>query len=313
MKFTLDSIKPKIEKISIAINFTLKLIIGMGCLIILFYFLRIDYFPQDISLGDSMTFIIIALLFGALYTILIICTSSLGVTLSPILRYILYGLAWLTHKIEKTKKPQAKQIRYTYIKFKIASIPYSALGLLLIYALSERKIISYIHFLFLIISLYILQSLILTKKHDIKKYIFSSKPDQIIFHNNHNSEKEKSLASKTKHIYYGTIGFILIIPIILSGISSPLIDGAMRIAQIRIEKPIIYIKTPYSDLLPEKFISTNLKKPTGFIAFQGITVLFRGLGNNTLISFTDHTLQRNIEIPNNQIIIERTKPTKNIP
>jgi len=86
-----------------------------------------------------------------------------------------------------------------------------------------------------------------------------------------------------------------------------LLDGAMRLAQIRIEKPILHINAPYRDLLPSALKNLDTLTAQGFTAFNHVTVLSRGVGNATFIAFDDHGHVRRLAIPNDQIIVETVK------
>ncbi|BBP59704.1 hypothetical protein PHLH4_32940 [Pseudomonas sp. St316] len=88
--------------------------------------------------------------------------------------------------------------------------------------------------------------------------------------------------------------------------TSDLLQAAMSLAQIRIERATILVKPPYANLLPAPKDSPleNYKK------FENATVIFRGVGNSTLIEMHSEETAIRLEIPNDSIIIERrVKPS----
>jgi hypothetical protein len=95
----------------------------------------------------------------------------------------------------------------------------------------------------------------------------------------------------------------------MGGVTSDLLQAAMRFAQIRIERATILVKPPYANLLPAPKDSPleNYKR------FENATVIFRGVGNSTLIEMRTEETAIRLEIPNDSIIIERrVKPVANI-
>ncbi|GHU12009.1 hypothetical protein AGMMS50225_18870 [Betaproteobacteria bacterium] len=101
-----------------------------------------------------------------------------------------------------------------------------------------------------------------------------------------------------------SLSTILVLPLLIGGVSGQLLDAAMRASHVRVEKPIIYVKEPHSSLLPEALISKGRNAPKDYTAFDGTVVLFKGFGKTTVVSFSDDNIARNLEIPNDQIIIE---------
>jgi len=82
----------------------------------------------------------------------------------------------------------------------------------------------------------------------------------------------------------------------------------MRAAHVRIEKAILYVKEPYSTIIPQSLISKNVTSPKDYTAFEGAVVLFKGFGKTTIVSFSDGTTVSKLEIPNEDIIIGDSLP-----
>ncbi|MNJ67704.1 hypothetical protein D3C77_638980 [compost metagenome] len=65
------------------------------------------------------------------------------------------------------------------------------------------------------------------------------------------------------------------------------------------------MKAPYNALLPDGLIAKEAKVPEGYKAYAGVTVQFKGFGTTTVILFSDNGLRRQLDIPNDQIIVEK--------
>lgn len=79
----------------------------------------------------------------------------------------------------------------------------------------------------------------------------------------------------------------------------------MRLAQVRIEHATIYVKAPYNALVPDTLLAKEAKVLEGYKAYAGVSVLFKGFGSTTVISFADGDLKRQLDVPNDQIIVEK--------
>jgi hypothetical protein len=111
-------------------------------------------------------------------------------------------------------------------------------------------------------------------------------------------------AGKQKNAYLVSITVVMLMPLAIGGVSGLLMDGAMRMAQVRIEHAAVYVKAPYSALMPDALVAKEAKAPEGYKAYAGVTVQFKGFGNTTVIAFKDGGLQRQLDVPNDQIIVE---------
>ncbi|XVN20199.1 hypothetical protein QZH46_09980 [Pseudomonas corrugata] len=96
-------------------------------------------------------------------------------------------------------------------------------------------------------------------------------------------------------------GLIILTPILMGGVTSDLLQTAMSLAKIRIERATILVKPPYANLLPDPKDSPL----QDYKVFENATVVFRGVGNSTLIEMRTADTAIRLEIPNDSIIIER--------
>jgi hypothetical protein len=111
--------------------------------------------------------------------------------------------------------------------------------------------------------------------------------------------------AKLKEARRATPLFIVIVPLLLGGASGEVLDATMRAAKIRLESPIVYIKQPYSSLMPKALVASALQAPADHVPYKDVTVLFNGFGTITVLAFKDGKRRRTLDIPNEYIIVER--------
>ena len=93
----------------------------------------------------------------------------------------------------------------------------------------------------------------------------------------------------------------------IGDIGKVFLDFTMQKTGVRIEKPTLYIKAPYADLIDLPKTSTYELKQQKTYIFKDAKVLFQGIGKNTLISYKVKNIEKQIVIPNEYIIVERMR------
>ena len=94
-------------------------------------------------------------------------------------------------------------------------------------------------------------------------------------------------------------------PLAVGGVSGQLLDGAMRLARVRIEGALIHVKPPYAALFPAHLQAHDVATPPGYTSFRGAALLWTGLGTSTVVQFQDAPRKRILDIPNDSMIVER--------
>ena len=97
----------------------------------------------------------------------------------------------------------------------------------------------------------------------------------------------------------------------LSGKFDKLVDSSMNAVHIRIENALVFVKEPYSTLFTNTLVLKNKVSPKDYKAFDKVDILFKGIGNTTVISFIDGDMRKQLEIPNDSIIVEEAKMIEN--
>lgn len=270
--------------------------IMVGGICILGYALRIGHFPQDLTLGDGLLFILAAVCFGLTYIFFVVCLVSLGVIASPAIR-LLSKIYLLSYKFRKTKQPQ--QV-YDFARFNWSYVIFACFGLLFILNLGDHDWNAYWNLPLLSVATYFFYSVYLSTGEKIKALEISLKSVVQM------GEIDSSATSKVANLRKAQIlslGVLLVLPIFTGGVTGQLLDGAMRQAHVRIEKATIFVKEPYSSLMPPEARAAVQPIPAQFIKFDKVAILFKGFGRTTIVSFVDGGAEKQLEIPNDQLIV----------
>lgn len=298
MSTTSSFTERNIESVAKIATTASKLGVLVGGICVISYSLRINHFPQDLSVGDSLLFLVAAACFGVIYAFFVASLVALGITLSPVTRLIFNLFVWVMNQFRKRKiEPE-----HALAPFEWLAVLFSLFSVIIILALGSRDSAAYWSLPLLSIGLYLFYSIYISSGNKIKKIeIFSN---SVLHTNEKESTTQLGNLEKLGRVQLFSLTNILIVPLILGGVSGQILDASMRVANVRIEKAVIYVKEPYSSLLPKSAASTSQSAPRDYTAFDKIVVLFKGFGKTTVISYQDGNTTRKLEIPNDQLIIE---------
>lgn len=273
-----------------------KMGILVGGICISGYSLRIGHFPQGLTIGDGLLFMLAAVCFGFIYIFFVASLVALGVTASPAIKF-LSKIYLLSYNFRKTRKPS--QV-YDFAKFKWPYVIFAVFALLFIFGLGNNDHNAYWNLPLLSIAMYFFYSTYLSTGDKIKAIEITLESVVKL------DQNEKSAASKIENLRKAqmlSLGVLLMMPIFTGGVTGQLLDGAMRQAHVRIEKATIFVKEPYASLMPMKARASVQLLPAQYVKFDNIAVLFKGLGNTTVLSFVDGKVEKKLEIPNDQLIV----------
>ena len=290
----------------------IKTIIAIGVLCLVAYLLTISYIPSDISLGDTLLFLLIFVACSLVYTGLSILLFLFGISLMPMV-YLVFSTInkYLPPHVRIGKKLPFPKISILTLGASLYLL-YTIRGLLLLH----WKISLYVVITSAFISLFYYAFYINRQK--IKEFNNKFENLQDIIDDPDASENLKKFArTKLKrletHIKDSIqISFILIlIPLIpmffIGDIGKLFLDFTMQKTGVNIDKANLYIKAPYATLIDlPKTTTPELSEHQTFI-FKDVKVLFQGIGKNTLISYKTKKFEKQLVIPNEYITIERLR------
>lgn len=293
-----STLEQNLESISKIATASSKFGVLMGSICVIAYSVRISYFPQDLSVGDGLLFIMAAACFGVIYAFFVGSLVSLGIFTSPATR----GVFDLIVKGINLFKKRKIQPEHKLAPFEWSSPLFAIFAITIILLFGRKDSRVYWSLPLLSVTLYFFYSVYLSCGKKIKE-IEAIKNARV------HTEAKQNIAQlgnieKFRTAQVVSLLTILVVPLLLGGVSGELLDAAMRTAHVRVEKVVIFVKEPYSSLLPKSLVSKDRPTPKDFTAFDGMMVLFKGFGKTTVISFADGTTTKQLEIPNDQIIVE---------
>ncbi len=297
MPTTPPSLEQNLESVSKIVTAASKLGVLVGGACVIGYSLKIDHFPQDLSVGDGLLFLMAATCFGVIYVFFIASLVALGITTSPAMRVAFKFVSWIVTLLSKRKVDPAHELE----PFEWSSVLFALFSIIIILALGSKDSNAYWKLPLLSVVLYLFYSIYMSCGKKIRAI------EQITNSALHTKEKGTVArigdVTNLKKVQLFSLATILLIPLVLGGVSGQLLDAAMRAAHVRIENSIIYVKEPYSSLLPKSVEATNLNTPKNYTAFDKTAVLFTGFGKTTVISFQDGSAKKKLEIPTDHIIV----------
>ncbi|WP_432217083.1 hypothetical protein ACREYJ_17310 [Pseudomonas kribbensis] len=299
MKKVISSLESTADSLLKLAGAALKFSIGLGSACVIIYALRVGHFPQGLTLGDGLLFLLAASCFGVVYAMFVGCLVSLGVCFGIVIRPAFNAV----YEYVKKKAGSNKKMPYQLARFHWGAIPFALLALLLIWGFGRRDVMAYWSLPLLSVALYLFYSVV--KDAGAQYRIHERLLNSLIETPEKDALQRSGDAGKAKNAYLVCLSAIMFTPLLMGGVSGQLMDGAMRMAQIRVDHPAVYVKAPFSSLMPDALVDKEVKAPEGYKAYNDVTVQFKGFGNTTVIAFADGKLQRQLDIPNDQIIVEK--------
>ncbi|WP_437890427.1 hypothetical protein [Phytobacter sp. V91] len=273
-----------IDKSNKMIKSLAPLSILVGGIILMMYFHTIGYFAYDISIGDGLYLISIAATFGMLYIIFIGVMTCAGLTVTN--RLIWKPLNNLLNFIEG--KFGVKNILNDALDFKVKTEPVmwllGTIGTIWILLMSVDQISKFdLKGIISLLSTTLFCALGWNGLNDI----FSS-------------ERQKSISLMT----------LFILPLLLSGANTSLMNGTMRLLNIRQEHITIHLKKPYIAYAKEYgFNGSHSDFGDEYLKYTNFNAVFTGPGKSTVIS-PQNDKHTTLVIPNESLVIIKNKKTQ---
>lgn len=297
----------------IILSFQISSLIGGICSVL--YLWRINYLPSELTLGDGFLFLLVAGGFGVIYGFFVWSSLAFGIFISPlIIKIFQFVITLINYFREKKGRKRIKQY-FLFAPFEFISILLVPFFILMVYVLDKNNTGEWWFYLILAALLYIFYSIWKDARRQLN---FAEKITHIPLTKKDVEDYpalQRLSVSDLKVIRWITPLVIFIIPILVGWMifGGVILDMGMGFARIRVENPsVVYVKKPYSELLPYSLISTEQKKLDDYVAFTNTKILFRGLGKSTVISFQDGKFERQIALPNEQLVIEEKKEIKKL-
>ncbi|MFJ4192663.1 hypothetical protein [Pseudomonas sp. NPDC089534] len=269
------------------------LLVGGGSIV--GYLLMNGHYPQGVSLGDGLLFLVSAFSFGIVCLYFSVSITAVGILLSPILAPAVKLAVRVVNRFREQKiaSPVTQQ------KIGFPAVFFGICGLAIIYFLARRSLVDHLPLIVLPVFQCIMYSALVEQNEKMRQAKLQAEPQPEPAPQDNKPSLDLHHLRKSRAIL---AGIILVVPILMGGVTSDLLQLAMSFAKIRIDHATILVKAPYANLLP----NPKESKIDNFKTFEKATVIFRGVGNTTLIEMRTPDTATRLEIPNDSIIIERT-------
>lgn len=308
MKFTLFLF----NKIKVLIEYSgliTKFIIGFGICLILCYFIYIDYFPTDLSLGDGLLFLVITIKFLLVYVLFLSTHYAFGGIIIFIVKSILNSIMFLFNM---------RKILKNYLNIEMVT-------LVNIMKYMDKLSVYFVKFIFYIIGFALVFIFYNEKSVNLLLMIFLSIllacfiKEFIKFFRSNLSYSDELLVENTekKHVKLAIMLMsILLIPSVIYLAYSQkqnnfLINSTLASIREDDKQSIIFIKFGLKDLFPKSKIG---ERKGEYVELKNTEILLRGIGKNALVQYkskakdyqgNDVQIKVKVEIPNDSLLVVR--------
>ncbi|MCD2453175.1 hypothetical protein GO003_022590 [Methylicorpusculum oleiharenae] len=269
----------------------------LGAVIVLSYCFKIGYFPQGMTVGDTLSFVIVALMYGFLFALISLSLFSVG-------KLILHLIGALLGFVLKDRAASVWH-HITVICGFIPLLPtliFALIGVLYIAMYWKDKgpsaiwlAVPVLILLFLVGGYVIMDRKLASEGERLKNFV------EIV-----GGEKRIESEARLKRLKVLRALFVWIIilwPIILGLISEPFINGAIRLSHLRIDEAEVYVKQPYCEIATVYFAKAKQSESEKFCKFTGMAVLFHGIGTNTLLA-TMSDQDNYLAVPSKEVVVK---------
>ncbi|WP_110946610.1 hypothetical protein [Pseudomonas bohemica] len=298
MKARITSLETTLDTLTKLATGAIKFSVCLGSICVIFYALRVGHFPQGLALADGLLFVVAAACFGFIYTAFAGSMLALGMCFSIALRPLFYRAVRAVAKVQGTEIP----LRNELARFSWPSIFPAALGGLFIFLLGRRAPAAYVHLPLLAVALYLFYSMARAAGTAYRGQQQTDAATGVPTQGN-GAACDDPNEHKFAFLFFSISVFFA--ALVLGGVTGQLVDGSMRLAQVRVENAVVHIKAPYAALLPNTLLAPDQRSSDGYAVFRNVTILFRGFGTTTTIGFKEAGRSRQLDLPNEDLIIVR--------
>lgn len=254
-----------------------QIVVGVGALLVFFYCGRIRYFPIGIGLGDSIFFVWASIAFGIIYSIWVYVLYSIGTLLIFLVTKLASCLRFAMYPLSTNVSKLVKKVRNGIPNITIEEIPLVIAGI--------------------IVGFIVTPLIFFDDVFNGFKFIGAS------FLTGFGFMVIKKVKFDKDHYKYIVIATVYLLPLVTSGLSEKLINQAMKVVGIRNDNAYIKVSKDYGEFMSSfhKDGQENINKE-----FVECTIVFKGIGENTVIEIDHKGKKTNFIVPNNQIYISYT-------
>lgn len=289
------------DRVQLASNFLslfFKSGLALGGVVFISCCLKIGYFPQDASFGDSVIFIFLAITFSLLYSFFVYCLTNLGIAARPFWYALLKIGTLVITGFNKITGKNVQPFSFTIEKADTPVYVAAAFGLFFVVLLSHFTLKILLPLICCSWLCALIWSLSLEKYRDAT--MLQQKDDLA-------SEDRKKLKELKKTQLF-LLFFIFLIPLTMGGVTGKFLDGAMRFANLRTDSVAVHIKAPYTTFMAENGLSGKASNfGNDYLEYNDVTVLLQSIGKNVVIEKNNGKSDITLPIPADNIFIVKAK------
>ncbi|WP_343681968.1 hypothetical protein [Acinetobacter baylyi] len=288
----------------------IKTFIAIGVLCLVAYLLTIQYVPSEISFGDTLVFLLIFASCAVVYAILSMILFFFGISLLP-MTYLILSVVdkFLPAHIrigEKLPFPKISVITLLsslYLLYLIHDVLLK-FWQMSVYVTITSAFISLFYYAFYLHRQRIKE--FNAKFENLKEIIDDpyASDNLKLFAQKKIKELDTYIKSSIEIII--SLALVPLVPMILIGdVGKLFLNYTMQNTGVRMEKATLYIKEPYASLIDLPKTTTKELTQHHMFIIKDITILFQGVGKNTLVSYHANGFEKKLILPNESIIVEK--------
>lgn len=291
------SLEGQIELISKLLSLAFRLGALIGGAVLLAYCYRIEYLPVGVSVGDGFLFLLMAASFGFVYGLYVVSLTALGVCFMPLLRVA----QQLLHKLRKRFTKRRLDEPLDLVSPNMYSFIFGLFGIYFIYWIAKVEFSA----LWNLPLAALLGGVMYSGYQKISCRLdelanAENSPIESTQNSHTKSSLNKDLLLKGRAI---ALLVIIMLPIMVGVGSGMVLDSGMEFANIRKSNSYVLVRSPYSALLPSKLRTDLPRSLPDFTAFSAVDVVFTGIGQKTVIEFSENERQKRIELPSDHVLV----------
>lgn len=296
-EYDLKTIESRVDFVSKLLSFAFKIGVMLGGACLLFYCYRLNYFPVGLSIGDGFLLILLATSFGIVYGLFVISLTALGLWLTPILRPIQKLVFSIHQRFAKHRSNEPLEL----VSPDFNAVIFGFFGIVFIAAIYQVEpsavwtLPATSFLLGVVFAAYQKASSRLGEvlKMEAAKVLPPANESRVL-----HLDKERMKTARALSLIA-----LFTTPLFVGGVSGVLLEGAMRFANIKKGPSYVMLRTPYSTFVPPRLQAKQSPQVPDYTAFEGVDVMFSGMGQRSVIEFKNDKKAQRLEIPNESILV----------
>lgn len=288
------NMKDYLDLIDKSLGTAFKLGVFVGGLIFLLYCESIGYLPRDMSLGDGFFLVFVASGFGAVYILFSASLTCLGILMNPLWNGI--------HRCYVKAMVLVHKVRGSSFAREPLALKRAGLGQCMMGIAGACFVIGFALKSWIRLPLLLAAALLCTMLADAYENI-NSKLLDIDNSEERSIEIEQRRAGLVRNKMFIPL-MIFIAPLLVGGVATDIIAGAMRLMNIRRDDVVVNVRKPYSALIAEGGVA-GAQSALGeeFTEYTHVNILLSGIGSNAVLSLkTEDNDMLSIAVPADQVL-----------